>query len=199
MESTSALPTTSSSSIPDTHPDDNLTIEQKQAAAQAFLQSSPYEQEVQQLREYYQSLGYRVHSGLQFGCELVLYADDPSRVHSDFCIRMVENEIDWRGIQSLVRSMPALHKTLVLARMTTDGIQELCFATEHAPFRHRRVVGPVGSQRKRGNPGEAAKEQEEHGDNDTNEKVDQEDEEREDEEDDIPDESDVNERGDEET
>lgn len=41
------------------------------------------------VRRYYEKKGYRVHSGLQFGCELVLYADDPSLVHSDFCIHVV--------------------------------------------------------------------------------------------------------------
>lgn len=41
------------------------------------------------VQQHYQSLGYRVHSGLQFGCEFVLYADDPSRVHSDFCVLVV--------------------------------------------------------------------------------------------------------------
>lgn len=41
------------------------------------------------VRDHYVRKGYRVHSGLQFGCELVLYADDPSRVHSDFCVHIV--------------------------------------------------------------------------------------------------------------
>ena len=41
------------------------------------------------VRRHYEAKGYRVHSGLQFGCEFVLYADDPSRVHSDFCIHVV--------------------------------------------------------------------------------------------------------------
>ena len=41
------------------------------------------------MREHYEEKGYRVHSGLQFGCELVLYADDPSKVHSDFCVHVV--------------------------------------------------------------------------------------------------------------
>ncbi len=41
------------------------------------------------VRDHYMRKGYRVHSGLQFGCELVLYADDPNRVHSDFCVHIV--------------------------------------------------------------------------------------------------------------
>lgn len=48
-----------------------------------------WEERVQIVRRYYESKGYRVHSGLQFGCELVLYADDPSKVHSDFCVHVV--------------------------------------------------------------------------------------------------------------
>ena len=71
-------------------------------------------------------------------------------------------------MQSLVRSMPDLHKTLILANPilvepvtdeTTSGsattalpqlvrVDELAFATEHAPFRHRKTRGEVGSQRK---------------------------------------------------
>lgn len=41
------------------------------------------------VRNHFEKKGYRVHSGLQFGCELVLYADDPDRVHSDFCVHVV--------------------------------------------------------------------------------------------------------------
>ena len=74
-------------------------------------------------------------------------------------------------MQSLVRSMPDLHKTLILAKPTImvvvcedeDGggggdknqkqvvmdMQELAFATEHAPFRHRKGRAQVGSQRKK--------------------------------------------------
>lgn len=41
------------------------------------------------VKKHYEKKGYRVHSGLQFGCELVLYANDPDLVHSDFCIHIV--------------------------------------------------------------------------------------------------------------
>uniref|UniRef100_A0A7S0C490 tRNA-intron lyase n=1 Tax=Proboscia inermis TaxID=420281 RepID=A0A7S0C490_9STRA len=41
------------------------------------------------VREYFERKGYRVHSGLQFGAELTLYADSPGRVHSDFCVHVV--------------------------------------------------------------------------------------------------------------
>ena len=48
-----------------------------------------WEDRILLVRRYYEGQGYRVHSGLQFGCELVLYADDPSKVHSDFCVHVV--------------------------------------------------------------------------------------------------------------
>jgi hypothetical protein len=77
-------------------------------------------------------------------------------------------------MQSLVRSMPDLHKTLILAnvRRTEVGtmppaegdelnsvgvgnsngvhytIEEIALTTEHAPFRHRQGTGEVGSQKK---------------------------------------------------
>lgn len=60
----------------------------------------PLEEKIAFVRRYYQDKGYRVHSGLQFGCELVLYADDPQHVHSDFCIHVVRDgeygSILWR-------------------------------------------------------------------------------------------------------
>ena len=71
------------------------------------------------VRTHFTKKGYRVHSGLQFGCELVLYADEPGRVHSDFCVHVVppHGGLDWRMIQTLVRSMPDLHKTLIVAHV----------------------------------------------------------------------------------
>ncbi len=112
-----------------------------------------------------------MHSGLQFGCELVLYADEPGRVHSDFCVHVVppDSSMDWRMVQTLVRSMPDLHKTLIIAHVkevsteverkegkrivVTYGdpsrryiVEELAIATEHAPFRHKNVMKGVGMQ-----------------------------------------------------
>eukprot|EP00804_Cyclotella_cryptica_P014968 CCRYP_000582-RA/>CCRYP_000582-RA protein AED:0.03 eAED:0.03 QI:89/1/1/1/0/0.33/3/2671/166 len=77
-------------------------------------------------RNHFEQKGYRVHSGLQFGCELVLYADSPGRVHSDFCVVVVgpEERFDWRRIQTLVRSMPNLHKTLIVANVRPVVRQE---------------------------------------------------------------------------
>jgi tRNA splicing endonuclease len=43
------------------------------------------------VRKHYEEKGYRVHSGLQFGVEFVLYADQPDLVHSDFCIHVIRN------------------------------------------------------------------------------------------------------------
>ena len=129
-------------------------------------------------RHHFENKGYRVHSGLQFGCELVLYADSPDNVHSDFCVHVVdgdEGKFDWRNIQTLVRSMPGLKKTLILARVrevaanddvgatagadvgTAAGgvkfdrykVDELAIATEHAPFRHKNIPKEVGTLVKR--------------------------------------------------
>lgn len=168
--------------------------------------SVEWEERVSLVRRHFEGKGYRVHSGLQFGCELVLYADDPSKVHSDFCVHvvpegvyfarwrslgfvfgrrevqlnalilltfpivassqsnnkpnaclLVDGSIDWRAMQTLVRSMPDLHKTLILANLRWNEerdwkVDELAMATEHAPFRHKRkTLGEtaVGSQRKR--------------------------------------------------
>jgi len=62
--------------------------------------------------------------------------------------------LDWRSLQTLVRSMPDLHKTLILAHVEGDYkgdsavIHELAMATEHAPFRHRQKLAEVGGQKK---------------------------------------------------
>ena len=62
--------------------------------------------------------------------------------------------LDWRSLQTLVRSMPDLHKTLILASVEGDykagsaEIHELAMATEHAPFRHRQKLAEVGGQKK---------------------------------------------------
>ena len=78
-----------------------------------------HEELVAHAREHYTNLGYRVHSGLQFGCELVLYADHPQFVHSDFCVLVLpaDGKVDWRRIQCLTRSMPDYKKTLILAEV----------------------------------------------------------------------------------
>jgi len=109
----------------------------------------------------YERMGYRVHSGLQFGADLVLYAHRPDLVHSDFCINISSDDemIDFREMQSLVRSMPDLHKTLVLANVKTSNgtdfdsngthqVDELVVTTEHAPFRHRPKQVEIGAQKK---------------------------------------------------
>lgn len=67
----------------------------------------------------------------------------------------VDGSMDWRELQTLVRSMPGLHKTLIVANVAVDQennnefvVQEVAVATEHAPFRHRKYH-EVGSQVKR--------------------------------------------------
>jgi len=99
---------------------------------------------------------------------MMFITDDPQRVHSDFCVRVIAHgdSIDWRNIQTLVRSMPDLHKTLILAHVKQkpgcvnsqyiDGnldtnyvIEELAIASEHAPFRHKKAAAGVGGQIKR--------------------------------------------------
>ena len=121
------------------------------------------------VRAHFIRKGYRVHSGLQFGAALVLYADDPSKVHSDFCVHVPPDDggrLDWRNLQTLARSMPDWHKTLIVAHVRAvqndggdggDGdageeecvryeVDELAIATEHAPFRHKNAPRGVGSQ-----------------------------------------------------
>lgn len=61
-------------------------------------------------------------------------------------------------MQSLVRSMPDLHKTLILAQLVRSAdddtqqyvVEELALATEHAPFRHKKKepITVSGQQKK---------------------------------------------------
>lgn len=74
-----------------------MSSSEKQEVADA---SKDWEERVLIVRRHFECKGYRVHSGLQFGCELVLYADDPSRVHSDFCVHVVpEGKSDFVALQ----------------------------------------------------------------------------------------------------
>jgi tRNA splicing endonuclease len=63
-----------------------------------ILEATEWEAKVSFVRRHYEKKGYRVHSGLQFGCELVLYADDPARVHSDFCIHVLRAGTYFMGV-----------------------------------------------------------------------------------------------------
>jgi hypothetical protein len=49
--------------------------------------------------------------------------------------------------------MPDFHKTLILANLRWDDgewkVDELAVATEHAPFRHRKLSATPGAQRKK--------------------------------------------------
>jgi hypothetical protein len=83
-------------------------------------------------------------------------------------LHLLEEPLDWRRIQTLVRSMPGLHKTLIIAcvkRIEDSGgapldkaemqvanvdysryqVEELAIASEHAPFKHKTAKG-VGMQ-----------------------------------------------------
>ena len=72
------------------------------------------------------------------------------------CVLGTDGCLDWRVIQTLTRSMPDLHKTLILANVSRrdsgnvgDGefvVEEVAMAGEHAPFRHRKVVKDIGGQ-----------------------------------------------------
>lgn len=90
-----------------------------------------HEQLISHARTYYTSLGYRVHSGLQFGCELVLYADNPQYVHSDFCVLVLppDGRVDWRRVQSLTRQMGDWKKTLILAEVRLVSCGSSCTDT----------------------------------------------------------------------
>eukprot|EP00588_Corethron_pennatum_P000740 CAMPEP_0194298710 /NCGR_PEP_ID=MMETSP0169-20130528/60317_1 /TAXON_ID=218684 /ORGANISM="Corethron pennatum, Strain L29A3" /LENGTH=196 /DNA_ID=CAMNT_0039048727 /DNA_START=54 /DNA_END=644 /DNA_ORIENTATION=+ len=86
------------------------------------------DREIALVRRHYERKGYRAVSGLQFGGDLVLYADDPSVVHSDFCVVVVPGgaggRVDWRNIQTLVRSMSDLRKTLILVYVRSKPASE---------------------------------------------------------------------------
>jgi hypothetical protein len=66
-----------------------------------------------------------------------------------------DGKLDWRRLQSLVRTMPNVRKTLILANLVMrDGdwqVNEVSMTTEHAPFRHRKntIMTNVGTQIKR--------------------------------------------------
>lgn len=138
-----------------------------------MLEALCFEDRVSLARKHFERIGYRVHSGLQFGCELVLYADDPDKVHSDFCVHVVSNHrIDWMQLQGLARSMSTLHKQLIIVdilptRQGEDGaliymkdgeskcpplyfkVDEMAVASGHAPFRHKKETSKVGGQVKK--------------------------------------------------
>ena len=132
-----------------------------------------HEERIDIVRTHFQNKGYRVHSGLQFGVELVLYSDIPSKVHSDFCVHVPQDNVgklDWRMIQTLVRSMPSIKKTLIVAHVKEKTmvcssssvgsgddtqqqlekeryvVHELAISSEHAPFRHKNIPKGVGTQ-----------------------------------------------------
>lgn len=113
------------------------------------------------VKNHFEMKGYRVLSGLQFGCELVLYSDDISRVHSDFCVHILDQEsrLNWMTLQTLTRSMSDFKKQLIVVNVTPFPVaenrdrdyvvEELAVVSGHAPFRHKRQTKlEVGSQKK---------------------------------------------------
>ena len=88
---------------------------------------------------------------------LVKYSIMPSSPHvlvSNASIDVSDGLIDWREMQTLTRSMPDFHKTLVLVNVKGDSIEELAMTTEHAPFRHRQKPKEVGGQVKKKKSGQ---------------------------------------------
>jgi hypothetical protein len=84
-----------------------------------------------------------------------------------FISQYIDGILDWRRIQILARSMPSLHKTLIVASLRKVDepttlvdthqtscyyeIDELAMGTEHAPFRHKKqkIIQAPGEQRKK--------------------------------------------------
>lgn len=111
------------------------------------------------VRSHFELKGYRALSGLQFGCDLVLYSDDINRVHSEFCVHILgqDSRLHWMTLQTLTRSMSDFKKQLIVVNITPfpNGedmnyvVEELAIVSGHAPFRHRRQIKvEVGSQKK---------------------------------------------------
>ena len=107
------------------------------------------------VQKHYERKGYRVHSGLQFGCHLVLYTDTADMVHSDYCVHIVPQRLDWTTIQTLVRSMSELHKRLIIVNITKQDdndyiVNEIMIGTEHAPMRQKKhIIDTAGLQLKK--------------------------------------------------
>jgi hypothetical protein len=96
------------------------------ASPAAAAAACAWEERVQLVREHYERKGYRVRSGLQFGCELVLYADDLGSVHSDFCIHVVP-----QGNEKIIsyHAMPCMHPTMHITHYAHDIVLLLCPCT----------------------------------------------------------------------
>jgi hypothetical protein len=70
----------------------------------------------------------------------------------------VDGTLDWLQLQTLVRSMSAFHKTLIVVHVQAEAdgqwrVDEMAMASEHAPFRHHNnrtaVIQQAGQQVKR--------------------------------------------------
>jgi hypothetical protein len=115
ISSTKNIPPSSATIVPITTKSSSLPT--------SLLLLLSHEDRISIVRQHFLAKGYRVHSGLQFGCELVLYSDSPSLVHSDFCVHVpadASGTLDWRTLQTLVRMMPDLRKTLIVAHVVME-------------------------------------------------------------------------------
>jgi hypothetical protein len=126
------------------------------------------------VKYYYQTiLKYpHVYSGLQFGCHYVLYRDHPQVVHSTYAIYVVystetwadtdnmattcpgehanhHTSIPWYTIQTLVRMMADLHKTLILVHieelLTEDSGNESLLQCNNSPSSHPTATTVTGT------------------------------------------------------
>jgi len=116
------------------------------------------EERISIAKKHFEEKGYRVLSGLQFGCELVLYADDPNHVHSDFCVHVInqDSRLNWMTLQTMTRSMSDFKKTLIIVDVVPESdtldtkyiVEELHITSGHSPFK-RQAKADVGSQIKK--------------------------------------------------
>ena len=76
--------------------DDTTTRTSNDHPTESTASSMEWERKVTIVKKYYQMKGYRVHSGLQFGCELVLYVDSPevsNFMHMDIEIHITSTDM----------------------------------------------------------------------------------------------------------
>ena len=63
---------------------------------------------------YYRSLGWIVKSGLKYGCDFVLYSKEIERVHAEFCVLVIKNDITWKDVERQSRLSITVAKTLLI-------------------------------------------------------------------------------------
>jgi hypothetical protein len=118
------------------------------------------------VKYYYQTVQHypHVYSGLQFGCHYVIYLDHPQKVHSTYAIYVIfpstqsvsvsSDCMPWYTIQTLVRMMADLHKTLIVVHISekttenhtnndTNDIRSSCFGSYNAS---KTIQYPINGQ-----------------------------------------------------